>query len=51
MQTYFYNILFNSMACKMSTQKCMARKMSIQKCMGKIAVQLKSHWESEISRN
>ncbi len=28
-----------------------ARKLPIQKCMGKIAVQLKSHGESEIARN
>ncbi len=29
----------------------MARKLPIQKCMGKIAVELKSHGESEIARN
>ncbi len=29
----------------------MARKLPIQKWMGKIAVQLKSHGESEIARN
>ncbi len=29
----------------------MARKFPIKKCMGKIAVQLKSHGESEIARN
>ncbi len=28
-----------------------ARKLPIQKCMGKIAVQLKSHGESEIACN
>ncbi len=28
-----------------------ASKLPIQKCMGKIAVQLKSHGESEIARN
>ncbi len=28
-----------------------ARKLPIQKCMGKIAVQLKSHGESEIARD
>ncbi len=28
-----------------------AGKLPIQKCMGKIAVQLKSHGESEIARN
>ncbi len=28
-----------------------ARKLPIQKYMGKIAVQLKSHGESEIARN
>ena len=28
-----------------------ARKLPIQECMGKIAVQLKLHWESEIACN
>ncbi len=28
-----------------------ARKLPFQKCMGKIAVQLKSHGESETARN
>ncbi len=28
-----------------------ARKLPIQKCIGKVAVQLKSHGESEIVRN